>query len=281
MTADDSFWDGVERHIDALLAAPFPGAVAEEESKDPEFWAGVERLIDRALALPWRDVAKPAPGYRPRTDALSPSPHRRPPAPVRRWVVHETPSHRVRDVGVSVPALAAATRAHKPAGGFPHLDVPLADAMRSTLRYLEAKGATRPDAEDALQEALVLVVRRPELLAEPARARVALLRFALVTYRKALIRAERRRLHEEPVAELPDAAVPDEAESEEVVARAVLRDALARVSAEQRRYMYFVAVEGRTINDIAASSMVTSATIRKSLARARQMLRQAYADMPP
>jgi RNA polymerase sigma factor (sigma-70 family) len=132
------------------------------------------------------------------------------------------------------------------------------------------------DAEDAFQATFLVLVRKGYALDRPERLSNWLFGVAWKTSRKASDQRNRRRLREESShAERRSAAPLEDPTAAEASARE-LQEALAEeiegLSAKNREVLLFCALAGRTVDEAAAQLNCPSNTIKKRLARARELL---------
>jgi len=155
-----------------------------------------------------------------------------------------------------------------------HLDSLRQLAVGSLIR----QGVHRADAEDAAQEMLEKVTRRPRTFAW----RVADLdnqvpyftTMALNTYRMRL-RAERRRRQREQTQHYPAAPVA-EADEGTSTADALALAADAPLSDLQRQYLEAVLIHHMSVEDIATTTGTTPRAVRAVLARAALIVREQF-----
>lgn len=131
------------------------------------------------------------------------------------------------------------------------------------------------DAEDAVQDGLVVAWKQLSSLREPAAFRPWVTR---VVARTCLARTRReRRYRWRPLAEAPDVAHPsDGAEAGIDVARA-----LAALAPRQRAVIHLTAVEGMSDGEIGRLLGITAGSVRAHRRRARNRLSNLWNGGPP
>ena len=133
------------------------------------------------------------------------------------------------------------------------------------------------EAEDAVQEAFVRVLRKREQLAEIRDARVWLVRIVwnIVLDRK---RRSKTRPENEDVAEFARILVAEEMSAEERVAAAEhharVAQAMDELPAKEREVMVLCAMEELNSVEIATVLRTTESTVRSRLFRARALMAQ-------
>jgi RNA polymerase sigma-70 factor (ECF subfamily) len=146
---------------------------------------------------------------------------------------------------------------------------------RALLTYVERLGAGHHDAEEVVQETMVRAWRNAELL-DPATGSIRAWLFTVA--RHILIDRMRVRVATPMGAPPPDAESAEGDHQEMVVERISLLNALARLSAEQREAVVEVYYRGRTVEGIARSLGIPSATIRSRLYYGLRRLRRIMFD---
>jgi RNA polymerase sigma-70 factor (ECF subfamily) len=145
-----------------------------------------------------------------------------------------------------------------------------------------AEGLTATDALDAVQQALLAVLARPDLRAAPADELAAIL---ATVVRNAARNARRRHHHARPHVDLDDAALTDHAtphtaaDTAETLAR--LDTCMARLGDVQRRVVALRVIEELSGPEVAAQLGLTANHVAQLLHRARAALARCMADHPP
>src|SRR3989442_14621020 len=144
------------------------------------------------------------------------------------------------------------------------------------LAYRVARGVLRnsADAEDVAQEALLRAYRRFDRLRDPNRFRAWLVRIAFRLALDRLRSSKRReqrdtfwshRAHQPPAATVEDLAVSNEFQAH-------LDRALGELPEKLRLVLLLAAMEGHTIDEIAAIVGVSAGTVKSRIFHARKQL---------
>lgn len=132
------------------------------------------------------------------------------------------------------------------------------------------------DAEDAFQATFLVLVRKGYSLDRPERLSNWLFGVAWKTSRKASVQRNRRHVLEQSSHAERHSATPLEDPTAAEVSARELQQALAEeiegLSAKNREVLLFCALAGRTVDEAAAQLNCPSNTIKKRLARARELL---------
>jgi RNA polymerase sigma-70 factor, ECF subfamily len=144
------------------------------------------------------------------------------------------------------------------------------------LAYRVARGVLRntADAEDVAQEALLRAYRRFDRLRDRNRFRAWLVRIAFRLALDRLRSGKRRELRDtlwsQPERQPPAATVEDIAASNEFQAH--LENALAELPEKLRLVLLLAAMEGRSIEEIAALAGIPVGTVKSRIFLARKQL---------
>jgi len=139
-------------------------------------------------------------------------------------------------------------------------------------RFLRRLGLSEPDADDAIQE-VILVAARKLAVIEPGRERAYLLR---TSYR---IGCRMRARRVEPLdPELPDPLPSADALVEQRRARELLDAILSRMTDELRAVLVLHDVEGLTMAEISQTLELNSGTVASRLRRAREQFEKLVAQ---
>jgi RNA polymerase sigma-70 factor, ECF subfamily len=138
------------------------------------------------------------------------------------------------------------------------------------------------DAEDAMQDALVVVLKRWDRIASHPNPQSLVLKICI----DAACDVARRRQRHRRIAELGQAAQPSgaPAPSETVAGKeeyAEILGAIHRLSRNQSAAMLMRAVQGQSYEEIAGVLGCTEATARKHVARSRLRLKKWLAHLDP
>jgi len=137
----------------------------------------------------------------------------------------------------------------------------LVEAHWARLVRLARSVAGERDAEDAVQEALVIAWTRLTRLADPARFPAWVTR---IVFRRCLRRARRERGH------LALEAVPEPAHAPDPAGDLAVAQVLSRLAPRQRAVLHLTVVEGMTDSEIGALLGITPASVRSHRRRARE-----------
>src|SRR6266513_4825402 len=144
------------------------------------------------------------------------------------------------------------------------------------LAYRVARGVLRntADAEDVAQEALLRAYSKFERLRDRNRFRAWLVRIAFRLALDRLRSGKRRELRDtlwsQPEGQPPGATAEDLAVSNEFQAH--LESALAELPAKLRLVLLLAAMEGHTIDEIAAALGISTGTVKSRIFNARKQL---------
>jgi len=143
--------------------------------------------------------------------------------------------------------------------------------QRTLYRVAISYTGSLPDAEDAMQEALLRAWAKRHTLRDEAFFGTWLTRI-LINECKTLLRRRRRML---PAEQLPLAApaMPDDA--------ALLREELMALPDKYRLPLVLYALEGYAIRDIAQMLHLPEGTVKTRIARARKKLEKEASDHAP
>ncbi len=143
----------------------------------------------------------------------------------------------------------------------------------SHLRYLRSRLPTWEDAEDALQDATLKLIKHTDSYAKAespaAWIQAALRNIVIDRYRRA---ATQKRLIESLLVEPTLSAEPDQHET--LTPMACLTAQMPSIKHEYRRLLQQVYFRGIPINDVAQREQLTANNVRVRLHRARNALRQ-------
>lgn len=150
-------------------------------------------------------------------------------------------------------------------------------AHRTALRRTD----DRHDAEDVCQEAFVRALRRIESCGRPERFRGWLLAIVRNTAANMMERRGRRERKVVELAPRPTRSVGPARDLERSRLRDRLRDAMATLSARQRRVLVRHDYEGWTHREIADALDIAPGTSRYHLHRARERMREELTSPRP